>query len=277
MTKTFDSRIINAGVGGNNSRALLERIVRDVFSYYPDLMILMVGTNDALNSGALVPLEEYAANLDALVARTLQADCKVLLATVAPFDLPALLARHQIESYGGFHPSERLAAINEAIKSCARKRGVPLADVNTVLSVLGNIGEDATCLLRNTANAGMADGVHPTAGGYALIADVIYQTILDHNLPASKVVCFGDSITFGPRMEGEGSAIGLTYPARLAALLHRAGQADFHGTPRYEEENRERPATHRDDGIVFQIDIPAEISCAGRNLTNPAASRIHQY
>ncbi len=152
MTKTFDSRIINAGLGGNNSRASLERISGDVFSHHPDLMILMVGTNDALNSGALVPLEEYAANLDALVARTLQAHCKVLLATVAPFHLPA-----------------------------------------------------------------------------------------------------------------------------LAALLHRAGQADFHGTPRYEEENRERPATHRDEGIVFQIDIPAEISCAGRNLTNPAASRIHKY
>lgn len=56
--------IINAGVGGNNSRALLARLEEDVLSRDPSLVIIMVGTNDALNSGALVSLDEYRENLD---------------------------------------------------------------------------------------------------------------------------------------------------------------------------------------------------------------------
>lgn len=59
----------------------VERIVGDVLSHHQALAILMVGANDALNSRALVPLEDYADNLDASVA--LPADCKILQATVA--------------------------------------------------------------------------------------------------------------------------------------------------------------------------------------------------
>ncbi len=93
-------------------------------------------------------------------------------------------------------------------------------NLNTVFSVLGNVGDDATSLLRNPANSGRVDGVHPTAEGYGILAVVIYQTILDHQLPTSKIVCFGDSITLGTGRPGEGTATGGTYPARLAGMLN---------------------------------------------------------
>ena len=218
MSRTMPS-VINAGVGGNNTRALLARVDADVLAHQPSLVIVMVGTNDSLNSGALVPLDEYRANLEALVERITQAGSRVLLATVAPFHLPSLLTRHRVESYGDLPPAQRHARVNDLIRDCARRRALPLAEVNTVFSVLGNIGEEETCLLRNRANCGVADGVHPTAQGYAIIAAVLYQAILDHQLPAARVVCFGDSITYGAAIRGEGTATGLTYPARLAELL----------------------------------------------------------
>jgi len=77
--------------------------------------------------------------------------------------------------------------------------------------------------MSNVINAGVADGVHPTSQGYALIAAVIYQAIRDYRLPAERIVCLGDSITFGAHMPGAGTATGLTYPARLVALLDEAG------------------------------------------------------
>ena len=40
--------VINAGVGGNSSANLLKRVHEDVIAKQPDLVILMVGTNDAL-------------------------------------------------------------------------------------------------------------------------------------------------------------------------------------------------------------------------------------
>jgi lysophospholipase L1-like esterase len=211
--------IINAGVGGNNSRAILARLKEDVLSHDPSLVIIMVGTNDALNSGALVPLDEYRENLDLLVGRCIASGSRVLLATIIPFHEPALMTRHQAAAYGEMPPARRHAAVIHAMRECSRKHSLPLADLNTVFTVLGKTGEDSSSLLRNRANSGVVDGVHPTAQGCGLIAAVIFQTILDHRLPESRVVCLGDSITMGIAIEGEGTATGYTYPGRLADML----------------------------------------------------------
>jgi len=193
------SEIINSGESGNNTRALLSRLDADVLAHAPDLVIVRVGTNDALNSGTLVPREEFCANLDLLVKRSQNAGLQVLLATIVPFHLPALLTRHTPGAFGDISPRERHAQTVAAIRERAREHGLPLAEVNTAFSVLGNIGDDAASLLRNPANSDRVDGVHPTAEGYALIAAVIYQTILAHQLTTSRIVCFGDSITLGKR------------------------------------------------------------------------------
>ena len=182
----------------------------------------MVGTNDALNSEALVPLDEYRGNLELLVGRCIASGSRVLLATIIPFHEPALMTRHQAAAYGEMAPAQRHAAVINAIRECSLRHSLPLAEVNAVFTALGNAGEDVSSLLRNPANSGVVDGVHPTARGYGLIAAVIFQTILDHRLPASRVVCLGDSITMGIAMEGEGTATGDTYPGRLAAMLRIA-------------------------------------------------------
>jgi lysophospholipase L1-like esterase len=270
-------QVINAGIGGQNSRALLARLETDVLSRRPGLVALMVGTNDALNSGALVPLAEYRANLNELTRRILEAGAVPVLGTVPPFDLPQLMTRHSSDAFGGRSPRERFSDVLSVIHDCAAAHRVPLADVHTVLSVLGNIGEGADSLIRNMANSGMSDGVHPTAGGYALIAVTFYQAILCHGLlspngaasnspgqvckadvalgihsknasspewaasktglklvplPSADIVCFGDSITRGVGMSGEGTATGETYPAKLARLIQAAinQRASFQST-----------------------------------------------
>src|SRR5690554_5030310 len=58
--------VINAGIGGNTSGQLLERIEEDVIGHRPDLVIVMVGTNDMVNSGKLTSYDVYRQNLQAL-------------------------------------------------------------------------------------------------------------------------------------------------------------------------------------------------------------------
>jgi len=76
--------------------------------------------------------------------------------------------------------------------------------------------------LRNEANSRSKDGVHPTSGGYDVIAGAVYQGMKTAGWQdAGAVVCFGDSITYGAGMKGAGTAAvdAETYPAKLARLL----------------------------------------------------------
>ncbi|ULT41911.1 hypothetical protein KRR40_46400 [Niabella defluvii] len=59
---------INAGVGGNNTIDLLNRIEKDCLAHRPALTILMAGTND-MNSVKHVPLAAYEENLSEMAGR----------------------------------------------------------------------------------------------------------------------------------------------------------------------------------------------------------------
>jgi hypothetical protein len=47
----------------------------------------------------------------------------------------------------------------------------------------------------------------------------VFAAIRAHGLPTAVTVCFGDSITFGQHVDGEGTATGGTYPGVLARML----------------------------------------------------------
>lgn len=59
-------RLVNAGVNGNTTADLLARVDADVVACRPDAVTLLIGTNDVRGD---VPLDEYRANLRAIVAR----------------------------------------------------------------------------------------------------------------------------------------------------------------------------------------------------------------
>ena len=80
------ARVINAGVGGNNTVNLLKRIEEDVLKKNPDLTILMVGTNDMLNSRKMISFQDYADNLNIIVKTLLSNEIKVLLMSPPPVD-----------------------------------------------------------------------------------------------------------------------------------------------------------------------------------------------
>ena len=211
--------VINAGRGGHNSRNLLARLDRDVLAHKPTLVVLMVGTNDVLNHGNAVPLKEYRANLLKLIKAIRAARSRVLLMTIPPCHEPYLLERHPASFYQPDGPSGRVRKANRIVRDVAKATRTPLVDVFGLFEAKGNVGEAAESWIRNPANSRARDGVHPTAEGYRAMAEAIFAAIRKHRLPRERIVCLGDSITYGAGVKGAGTAEGETYPARLARLL----------------------------------------------------------
>ncbi|MEZ2443447.1 GDSL-type esterase/lipase family protein [Chitinophaga sp. RCC_12] len=212
-TPAADPQVINAGVGGNNTIDLLKRIDQDCLSHRPDLTILMAGTND-MNSMKYVPLPQYEANVRSMVKQIMNINSQVLLMTILPAYEPYLFTRHKKEFYEPEGYQERNRQVNEVIRKIAADNKLPVLDMHHVFEKTGNIGTDADSLLRNEANSGKTDGLHPTPEGYRLMGVVVYEAIIQLQLPHNKVVCFGDSITLG-----DGGVSGKSYPAALKRLL----------------------------------------------------------
>lgn len=212
--------IINAGIGGDNTAGLLARLDRDVLAHAPELVVLLAGTNDLLNSRNAVPLEQYRENLGALVRRIHAKGIKLVLMTMPPAYPPYLLQRHPAEFYGRGGPEPRLAAGNAVIREVARENHLPVVELFDAFQQAGGASEHPASLIRNAANSGKPDGIHPTAAGYRLIGELVAEVMVRENLSSlRRIVCFGDSITRGVHLPGEGTATGETYPAFLAQLL----------------------------------------------------------
>ncbi len=96
---TQATEVVNGGRGGNNTRHLLKRVDNVLTESKPDVVLLMVGTNDALNSKAMVPVDEYRKNLLALIEKFRAADAQPMLMTILPCHAPYLIERHGKEAF----------------------------------------------------------------------------------------------------------------------------------------------------------------------------------
>ncbi len=205
--------VINAGVGGNTTKALLRRVDKDVVAKAPLLVVMMAGTNDGLNSGTLATPDEFRRNLEAL-CDAIRAKSALLLVLPPPFHEPDLLSRHKAEAYGDLPPARRMAEVRRITREVAEARGIPVVDLEPVFAGGRGPGEGAASYIRNQANSGKRDGVHLTSDGYRAVAEAVAAAIRTHRLPAARVVCFGDSLTLGA-----GAGPGGSYPERLKTLL----------------------------------------------------------
>lgn len=192
------AQVINAGVGGNTTGNLLMRVDMDVLEQNPDLIILMVGTNDMLNSKKMVSYSEYATNLQVLVKKMANKNSKVVLMSSPPVDSAYLFTRHDRNLFTDA-PNKKIDSIGLIVKQVASNHGVYFYHLNSKFKELNLPQHNQDLFIKNERNSSRSDGVHPTALGYRFIAENIF-TFLDENellKPEIKIVCFGDSITQG--------------------------------------------------------------------------------
>lgn len=220
FTITAYAQVINAGIGGNNTINLLTRIEKDVISHHPDLTILMVGTNDMLNSRKMISFQEYADNLNEIVKKLQDKEIKVLLMSPPPVDTSYLFLRHDRNLFS-LTPNEKLDSVRNITENIAMANGTMFLDIHSKFTILNLPMHNEDLFIRNSNNSGVSDGVHPTSFGYHFIAENVFQFLKMKNMINSnmKIVCFGDSITRGSGENDSETEMCKNYPAFLSERI----------------------------------------------------------
>ncbi len=160
-------KMINAGIGGNNTDQMLERLNRDVLSHQPDTVIIMAGLNDAayVDPGPIartwprVSAERFEANLTRIVRASKKSGAKVILLTPNP-----MTARYLYSNMGYYHGNDinhALGLYHTAMVEVSRNEAVCLVDV-------------FDAMIRHPERDGMLpDGVHPNPDGHKFIYRMI--------------------------------------------------------------------------------------------------------
>ncbi|GEO06064.1 hypothetical protein AAE02nite_37280 [Adhaeribacter aerolatus] len=212
--------VLNKGIAGNSTNDLIKRIDQDVLAEKPDLVIMLVGTNDMLNSGKFISYGQFQANYAAMLNKLKAQNISVVVMSPPPVDTAYLFKRHQRALFTE-DPNHKIDSVSSIIRQLAQVNQIYFMDLNKLFKAAGSPNPSAQSLLINQANFNKADGVHPTAAGYRFMAQHLYDFLQANHLlkKNKKILCFGDSITFGAFMDGQGTAGGETYPAFLQALL----------------------------------------------------------
>lgn len=213
-----DHYVLNKGIPGNNVNNLQKRLERAVLSYQPSLVIIMIGTNDMVNPSKMLSYSAYSDKLNLLVDRIKKEGADVLLLSVPYADTGYLFDRYGRDKYTA-GPNEKIDSANKIIHEIALEWHCMYLDINQVFSSYHSPSREASSLIRNEKNTGVKDGVHPTPRGYHIIAESIFSFLKEEGRSYNKIICFGDSITFGAFALGQGTNKGRTYPAVLRRLL----------------------------------------------------------
>ncbi|WP_372771912.1 SGNH/GDSL hydrolase family protein [Mangrovibacterium sp.] len=215
-----EAQVINAGIGGNNTVNLLARLDSDVLTKQPDLVILMVGTNDMLNSNKMITYSDYTENLTLIVEKIQATGAKVLLMCPPPVDSVYLFQRHE-RSLFAEAPNVKMDTVCQIVQRIAGQSGSFCINLFQEFNKMNLPRHNEDLFFRNPMNCGKPDGVHPTALGYRFIGELVFRYLKTNNLLSEnlKIVCFGDSITFGSGAKGGGTVAGENYPSVLSALI----------------------------------------------------------
>ena len=220
----------NAGVPGENSSEALERL-HGVLRTAPDHLVVLYGMNDALNhsQGKLIDIPAYRGNLVRIVHRARAAGVSsVALVGIHPINAEYVRERHPA------HPErhrlqEHLAAYDAAVRKAAEETGAIFVDwrARFLSDSPGNTTEEAVSndnhvLIRCAANCGARDGVHLTVDGSRRLAAEVARVLGSRICEADRVVCLGDSLTFGASDQPGSTALTSSYPAVLGELFHGA-------------------------------------------------------
>lgn len=166
LGKHLGAEVVNAGVGGQSTRAAMGRFKKDVLDRKPAVVVLLFGTNDSrlAEPGVHVPVPEYERNLTAMIEQSRAGGAKVVVCTIPPIDADAYFTRHKKEPFdkaGGFE--KVLSEYRVAATRAAEAKRATVVDLATLLA-------EEPGWLSN-------DGVHPTEKGKAAIARLVGDAV----------------------------------------------------------------------------------------------------
>jgi acyl-CoA thioesterase-1 len=138
-------RVVNAGVSGDTTAGGLRRVAW-VLKSKPDIVIVELGANDGLRG---LDLKQTQDNLGEIISQLLAGGAKVVLAGMR------LPSNYGVEYTSGF----------EHLYSDLARR----FEISMIPFFLQGVAT------RSTLN--QADGIHPTAAGYAVVVDTLWPAV----------------------------------------------------------------------------------------------------
>ena len=166
-------RVINMGIGGNTSRDVRERYVRDALELRPDYVTVMIGINDiwrrmiSVNDREnQISLDEYRESIDWICRKTV--GCAEGMFLLSPI-------------FMNTNPHDEMRTWTETYRQELKKTASGYANVEYL-----DIQERFDRYFQHYHYSAMAsDAVHPNHVGHMIIADKIYENLE-----------FGDGISF---------------------------------------------------------------------------------
>jgi lysophospholipase L1-like esterase len=145
-------KVLNKGVNGQRSDAILSRLGRDVMGEKPDVVIILAGVNDIYQG---LPIGAVKLNLEAMHERARQGGIASVAATVLPYDS------------AGREESEAIRELNQWIETTTKSIGGLFCDTN--LAVRDKANPDLL--------ASSPDGLHPDVEGYRRMGKALTTTL----------------------------------------------------------------------------------------------------
>ncbi|MFV0443749.1 MAG: GDSL-type esterase/lipase family protein [Planctomycetaceae bacterium] len=184
-------RVINAGVGGNQTDQARARFDHDVLSHKPAAVIIQFGINDAAvdvwrdppATEPRVSLPAYEQNLRHFIEVLSRQQVDVVLMTPNPLRwTPQTRVQYgrppyQPDEVQGFNVKLREYA--KAVRRLAKSTGKPLVDVDQIFEQYGRKEGQAVEDL-------LLDGLHPNERGHRLVADELLAVLSKRDEPDSS-------------------------------------------------------------------------------------------
>ena len=150
---------LNRGISGQTTPQMLLRFRQDVIALQPDVVLILAGTNDIAGNTGPSTQAMIEDNLHAMVELARAHGIRVVLASVLPVS--------EYRWMPGIEPAPKVRALNAALKQYADAQGLVYLDYYTAMANAAGGLDPALA----------ADGVHPTAKGYAVMAPLAERAI----------------------------------------------------------------------------------------------------
>jgi lysophospholipase L1-like esterase len=154
---------VNRGIGGQITAQMVLRFHQDVVELQPAAVIINAGINDISNTLQITNIPEIESNYEAMAEIAHTHGVRVIFASVLPIN-------NYTEYSRGFlaeRPPEQIRELNRWLKDYCGKNGLVYLDYYSSLI-------DGNQMLRRELTA---DGLHPTADGYKIMAPLAEKAI----------------------------------------------------------------------------------------------------
>ena len=150
---------IDRGIGGQTTRQMIARFRADVIELRPAVVHILAGTNDLAQITGPTSLAEIEGHLASMAELARAHGIRVVFGAVLP-----------ARAYGSrpdYDPAPDIIALNGWLRAYAAREGHGFADYNAAL-------DDGA---HGLSPVNSADGIHPTAAGYAIMEPIAEKAI----------------------------------------------------------------------------------------------------